>query len=171
MTKRMLITLILALAVVAVVVVAVVASNKGGGSNKAVSSSTTSSGESESDIKLDNQDPNQSGCAPTAVNVSGSRVPMVGPGGHPKTTLFLRRSTACQAIWGEVKPLEGRSHYLVEVEVHRPANAGRAAYSGLDEASYVFGNMLSARPGCVYATAYLEQDGKRGPVAQTPCRK
>jgi|SRR5271166_6461837 len=168
MTKQMLITLILALAVAAVVVVAVVVSNGGGGTTPSVA---TAPKESRSDAKLDGQDPNQSGCDPTAVNVSGSRVPMVGPDGHPQTTLFLRRSTACQAIWGEVKPLEGRSHYLVDVEVHRPANAGRASYSGRDEASYVFGNMLSARPGCVYATAYLEREGKRGPVARTPCRK
>jgi hypothetical protein len=168
MTKRMLITLILVLALVAVAVVSVVASNGGGGTTPSVA---TGPKESESDVKLDGQDPNQSGCDPTAVTVAGSRVPMVGPGGHPQTTLFLRRSTACQAIWGEVKPLEGHSQYIVEVEVHRPANAGRGLFRGPDEASYVFGNMLSARPGCVYATAYLEREGKRGPVARTPCRK
>jgi len=168
MTRRTLIavTMILAIGAVAIFVVL----NKGSSSGGSTTTSAGATSPSESDAKIDHQDPNQAGCSPTGVDVQASRVPVTAPDSSLHSVLFLRRSTACQAIWGEVEGLEGQSRYVVEVDVHRPSDNGQALFHDADMASFVFGNMLSARRGCVYATAFLQRGGKRGPIARTPCR-
>jgi hypothetical protein len=165
MTRRMLITLILMLAIIAVAVVIVLVSSGNG-----TTTSSTATNPNESVTKVDHQDPNQSGCSATGMDVVGTRVPVIAPNGSRRGELLLRRSTACQAIWGEVVGLEGHSRYFVEVDIYRPNGRAQELFHDADMATYVFGNMLSERPGCVYATAYLQQGERRGPVARTPCR-
>jgi hypothetical protein len=158
---------ILAIVAIAVIILLTDGSGEGGGKK---TGSTVVPTESESDAKLDRQDPNQSGCSPTAVTVRGSGTPVFAPNGTRAGELILRRSTACQTIWGEVTGLRGHSEYIVAIDVYRPSDKGQAPYHGLDEASPVFGNMLSASPGCVYATAYVQRQGRRGALAHTVCR-
>lgn len=139
----------------------------------AVSGGSAKTGSTTADAslaKIDGQDPNQAGCAPTGVSLRETRVSVIAPDGSRGAALVLRRSTACQAIWGRVDGLRGHSDYLVEIDVHRPSDNAVAQFHTADSSPEVFGNMLSEHPGCVYATAYLQHGARRGPLAKTPCR-
>jgi hypothetical protein len=169
MTRRTLIAVTMFVAIAAVaIVVAVKSVSNGGGSRSANATVTTTANESLT--KTDDQDPNQSGCSPTGEDLPDTTVPVLAPGGRRRGELVLRRSTACQAVWGRVDGLEGRSRYLVEIDLHRPNDHKQILFHDADSATFVFSNMLSERPGCVYATAYLEQGNRRGPTARTTCR-
>lgn len=125
----------------------------------------------ESDTKADHEDPNQSGCAKTAVSVPGISVAVLDPDGKPVGRLVLRRSTACETIWGRVEglPPKPRPGDVMHVNVHRREREATANYHTPDVYKAVFGDMLSYRPGCVEAEAYLVRSGRRGPTAHTPC--
>jgi hypothetical protein len=170
MTRRWLIpvTIISTIAVVAAIIV--LAGGSSGGTSGTTPSTTSTTNVNESVSKVDDQDPNQSGCAPTGEYLPGISVPVIAPNGAQRGNLVLRRSTACQAVWGRVNGLEGHRRYLVEIDLYRPNDHKQLLFHDADFKTYVFSNMLSERPGCVYATAYLAQGKRRGPTARTPCR-
>jgi hypothetical protein len=134
----------------------------------AIALSTSGSGRSAT--KIDGQDPYRSGCLSTSEIVPGTKEPIDGPSGSWRGEVLLHRSRACHTIWGYVKGLEGYGRYRVEIDLHRPSDHKELLFHDADTKSDIFGNMLSERPGCVYATAYVEVNKQRGPTARTPCR-
>lgn len=155
---------LLLLLAVAAVVVAIVLSTSNGTRHRVAGSSSR-----EFSAAVDQKDPNQAGCSPTAVPLGGSATVVHDPAGGVAGTVLLRYSTACQAMWGRVEGLEGHGRYLVEIDVHRPSDGATARFHVRDTRTIVFGNMLSARSGCVYAVAWLTQGQKRGGLSRTPC--
>lgn len=146
------------------IIVAVVLSSAGSSKHQ-----STTGASDQYLTKIDHQDPNRAGCAPTAESVGGS-TPVRDFIGRVAGRLLLRYSTACQAVWGRVEDLEGQKRFVVEVDLQRPADHAADRFHTLDSASFVFGSMLSTVPGCVYAEAWLIQSGRRGPTARTPCQ-
>ncbi len=127
----------------------------------------------------DGQDPKTAGCdQPPAVDVPGSQVPVRLPNGRKIGTLVLRRSAGCQTMWGRVDglPEKPSGKDVMHVNVKRPADDASAEFDTPDVFIAVFGDMLTYRPGCVYAEAYVsrvirEGEAKKGPVAKTSCKK
>ena len=122
----------------------------------------------------DRQDPKAAGCdTPAPVDVPGSTVPVKLPNGKVLGQLVLRRSTSCQTMWGRIGglPKKPTGYDVMHVNVTRPSDGATAPFQTKDVYIAVFGDMLTYRPGCVYAEAHVVRKGKQGPVAKTPCKK
>jgi len=160
---------ILCLALVAVAIIGVALLTGSSAGERGDGSETSSA--RETDTSLDGEDANLAGCVKTAVNEQGVRVPVRLPSGAALGFLGLRRSTACETIWGKVRGLPKRptGRDRLHFETLRPEDEQRVEYSTADVFKAAFGDMLSYRPGCVRVRAYVVRDGRRGKVAETPC--
>jgi hypothetical protein len=168
--KRWQVWLILLAALVGIGVGITLSTSRSGRSKSTASHASVTTVSGENVTKIDGQDPNQSGCSPTGEYLQDTKTPVFAANGNRRGELVLRRSSACQAIWGRVNGLEGHGHYLVEIDLYRPSDHKELLFHDADTENYVFSNMLSERIGCVYATAYVARGKRRGPIARTPCR-
>jgi hypothetical protein len=123
-------------------------------------------------LARDGEDPNSTTCLKDAVVTVEAQV--FRPDGGHFGTLELRYSRKCHAGWGRLQVLQADQRNLpplkVEIDTralpdHRVA-AFTYPYQGEPN---VYGNLLLARNGCVFAEVRITQGGMDGPLARTAC--
>jgi len=119
----------------------------------------------------DGRDPKQSGCAPPANDVAGTKVPLAGHG-LSFGSLVLRHSPACNTAWGMVRGLGPEEKLRLVIIANRPHDYATTGYAqfGKFNVEGVNGNELSQARGCVRAIAVIEHNGAKLASAKTPCR-
>lgn len=115
------------------------------------------------DAGWDHKDPLESGCSKTPEELGS--VP-VRDGTRQLGMLELRGSTACETAWGRVV-LKQNQKPPITVEVVRPADGERDAFTYKKAGKIVFGNMLKHGDGCVYAEVFLGP--RRRARTRSPC--
>jgi hypothetical protein len=127
--------------------------------------------------KYDGKDPKVSGCAdpPPSQPVSRTNWPLIGPGGAVVGHVELRTSPVCPVIWARVYWLHGRytlpAGWSLHVVMHRSVDPANAPFVTDVTFAYVYGNMLAAGHGCVFAQVFFADGSRQTQPAVTGCFK
>lgn len=121
----------------------------------------------------DFKDPVTSGCASTAVDVSGSLTVLSSRASHRAVGIvILERSTRCNSFWVKVDLLLSLDGVL-RVDLIRRGSHGRPAKFSTRHlrGRPLLSQMLSGGESCVYARVRLRVNGHLAYDARTPCER
>jgi hypothetical protein len=98
---------------------------------------------------------------------------LVGPDGKVVGNVELRTSPICPVLWARVNWLKGTyvipSGWTLHIQMHRSIHPKTIDYPAYTGAAYIYGNMLVALSGCVYAKVFFSNGARQTHPATTPC--